>query len=102
MRKLTKKLMVIFVVGTLAFIPFGSPIMAQGQCLDEDTDPHMRMVGDILLIRPLGIVATVVGGALFVVSLPFSALGGNTEDVYQTMVVEPAKFTFTRPIGDFK
>jgi hypothetical protein len=102
MRKLTKKLMVIFVVGTLAFIPFGSPIMAQEQCLDEDTDPHMRMVGDILLIRPLGIVATVVGGALFVVSLPFSALGGNTEDVYQTMVVEPAKFTFSRPIGDFK
>ncbi|MBK5100631.1 MAG: hypothetical protein JJE15_06505 [Desulfobacteraceae bacterium] len=102
MRRLTKKLMVIFVVGTLAFIPFGSPVMAQEQYLDEDTDPHMRMVGDILLIRPLGIVATVVGGALFVVSLPFSALGGNTEDVYQTMVVEPARFTFTRPIGDFK
>ena len=102
MRRLTKKLMVVFVVATLAFIPFGAPVMAQEQRLDEDTDPHMRMVGDILLIRPLGIVATVVGGALFVVSLPFSALGGNTEDVYQTMVVEPARFTFTRPIGDFK
>lgn len=102
MRRLPKKLMVIFMIGAMAFIPFGSPVLAQEQYFSEDIDPHMRMVGDIILVRPLGIAATVIGGALFVVSLPFSALGGNTKEAYQTLVVEPAKLTFKRPIGEFK
>ena len=101
MLRFTKKIMVIFVVGSLLLIPFRLPALAQEGFASEDTDPHMRMVGDILLVRPLGIVGTVVGSALFVLSLPFSAAGGNIEEVYQTMVVEPAKHTFKRPLGQF-
>jgi len=49
----------------------------------------------------LGIVATVFGCAVFVVSLPFSALGGNTKQAVQKLVKEPAAFTFVRPLGEF-
>jgi hypothetical protein len=49
----------------------------------------------------LGLCATVIGGALFVVSVPFSLLGGNTGDAFDYLVKDPFKFTFTRPLGDF-
>lgn len=56
-------------------------------------------VVDALVARPVGVVATVLGSALFVVSLPFSALGGNVDDAAQALVVGPAKETFTRCLG---
>jgi len=58
------------------------------------------MVADLIVIRPLGIVATIIGTVFFVVSLPFSIPGGNHEAVLQKLVVNPAKFTFDRPLGE--
>jgi hypothetical protein len=59
-----------------------------------------QMAGDALVARPLGLCATVIGGALFVVSLPFSLLGRNTGDAFNYLVADPFKYTFTRPLGD--
>lgn len=58
------------------------------------------MAADVLLLRPLGIVATVLGSAAFVVSLPFSALGGNVGQAADKLVAEPAAYTFKRPLGE--
>ena len=60
------------------------------------------MIGDLLIIRPIGIAVTAVGMAVFIVSLPFSVPGGNTRDAFQKLVVDPAKFTFKRPLGVFE
>lgn len=60
------------------------------------------MVADVLVARPVGLVTTVVGSVVYVVSLPFSLLGGNEKQVRQKLVVEPIKFTFKRPLGEFK
>ena len=54
---------------------------------------------DAGLVRPVGIAATVIGVGLFVVTLPFSALGGNVEESAKTLVVAPAKMTFWRCLG---
>ncbi len=59
------------------------------------------MAVDVIAVRPLGFVATVLGTGLFVVSLPFSALGGNVDEAAENLVVGPARFTFVRPLGDF-
>ena len=59
------------------------------------------MVADALVARPIGLVTTVVGSAVYVVSLPFSLLGGNEKQARQKLVVEPSKFTFKRPLGEF-
>ncbi|MFW6235191.1 MAG: hypothetical protein ACOC24_00240, partial [Desulfovibrionales bacterium] len=64
-------------------------------------DTAAAMAADALVVRPVGIAATVVGGALFIVSLPFSALGGNTDQTFDRMVADPARFTFTRELGKF-
>lgn len=79
-----------------------APIAAQAgerSSFDEVTDASIA--GDFLFCRPLGIAFTVVGSVLFVASLPFSLLGDNVGQVANTLVVEPARFTFTRPLGKF-
>jgi hypothetical protein len=58
------------------------------------------MAADIVLLRPLGLAGTVLGTALFVVGLPFEAIAGDISGPAKRLVVQPAKFTFTRPLGD--
>ena len=57
------------------------------------------MIFDLVLLRPLGLAGLVAGTACFIVSLPFSLLGGNTGEAAQKLVVAPAKYTFTRSLG---
>jgi len=58
------------------------------------------MLADTFLVRPLMLVSTVFGAATFIVTLPFTALGGNVGEAGNTLVVEPAKYTFVRPLGE--
>jgi hypothetical protein len=83
-------LAVFILIGTAA------PILAQERRADI---LRGKMVVDFGLVRPLGIVATVAGSAIFLASLPFSISGGNAGEVMQKLVVEPARFSFTRPLG---
>lgn len=59
----------------------------------------MAMAADLVIARPLGLAATLLGTVVFVASLPFQALAGNFSDPARELVVEPASFTFTRPLG---
>ena len=54
---------------------------------------------DLLIARPGGLVATVLGSAVFIVGLPFTLLNGSTGEAAQKLVVEPAQYTFARPLG---
>ena len=57
------------------------------------------MIVDGLLLRPAGIVATVLGTAVFVVTLPFSIPTRSVDKAAQKLVVDPARYTFVRPLG---
>ena len=57
------------------------------------------MVGDLLIARPLLIAATAIGAGVFVVTLPFSAGGGNIGEAGKALVVEPGKAAFVRCLG---
>jgi hypothetical protein len=63
-------------------------------------DPLM-VVGDVALARPGCFLATIVGSVVFVVALPFAATSGSVRATANTLVVTPARATFTRPLGDF-
>ena len=58
------------------------------------------MFVDLFFLRPIGFAATVIGAGTFLVSLPFSAAGGNIEQARQALVDEPANYTFRRPLGE--
>lgn len=66
---------------------------------DVKNPPAYAMVGDIVIARPFGIVATVVGTGLFIISLPFTALGGNVDEAADALVGTPARETFARCLG---
>ncbi|WP_148864613.1 hypothetical protein [Marinobacter fonticola] len=65
----------------------------------EEEPSALAMTGDALIARPLLLVTTVVGSAVYLVSLPFSLLGGNAAEAGETLVVGPAKATFVRCLG---
>lgn len=64
-----------------------------------ENPPAYAMIGDLLIARPLLIVATVISTGLFVVAAPFAAAGGNFKATAKAMVVEPGKATFVRCLG---
>lgn len=73
---------------------------------DEPVDDQVNvrptasaMLTDAILARPALMVLTAVGTATFLVTLPFSALGGNVAEAGKTLVVGPAKSTFFRCLG---
>ncbi|MFO7713233.1 hypothetical protein [Desulfosarcina sp.] len=94
-----KRLVVLLTALSLVAVPCMT-CFAQDLAQDKDVIAG-KMAGDALIVRPLGICATVIGGALFIVSLPFSALGGNTKPAYDYLLADPFNFTFNRPLGEF-
>lgn len=60
------------------------------------------MMVDVIVARPLGLAATALGSAFFVISLPFAAMTGGIDDSAEALVLTPARATFTRPLGDFE
>jgi len=64
---------------------------------DKSTD----MVVDAVVMRPLGLAATLVGAVLTVVALPFTIPSGSVESSARELIVKPAEYTFKRPLGGF-
>lgn len=58
-----------------------------------------EMVLDGIVVRPIMLGLTVLGTAVFIVTSPFSLLGGNLGDAADELVVKPAKMTFIRCLG---
>jgi hypothetical protein len=100
MKKITKQTVAILILAALVVIPLESPVRAQDQYETEQATGG-GMMYDFLVVRPVGIVATLVGSAFYVVALPFYALGGNTDDAGQKLVKDPFNYTFKRPLGEF-
>jgi hypothetical protein len=60
------------------------------------------IIADGLLLRPGGIVATALGTAVFVVTLPFSIPTRSVDRAAQKLIVDPARYTFVRPLGQIE
>jgi len=64
-------------------------------------DKSLEALADVALVRPGCFVATIGGTALFIVALPFAAMSKSVKKTAHTLIANPAKATFTRPVGDF-
>ena len=58
-----------------------------------------EMVLDGIVVRPIMLGITVLGTGVFILTSPFSLLGGNFEDAADELVIKPAKMTFIRCLG---
>ena len=65
------------------------------------------VLAEILVLRPAGLIGTVAGTVLFVVTSPFAALANVApphdaiEKSRTVFIVAPANYTFERPFGDY-
>jgi hypothetical protein len=100
MLSIKKRLLCSMVIVSLVLIPVVSTVFAGNPvAVQEKTAEGMAF--DLVLLRPLGLVSTVLGSAVHVVGLIFSGPGGNAGEAAELLVKEPAKFTFARPLGEF-
>jgi hypothetical protein len=60
------------------------------------------IIADGLLLRPSGVLATMLGTVVFVVTLPFSIPTKSVDKAAQKLIVDPAKYTFVRPLGQIE
>ncbi|WP_434223238.1 hypothetical protein [Sinimarinibacterium thermocellulolyticum] len=77
---------------------------AHAQIDSVDESPSAAaMAFDFAVVRPLGLVATVGGIALFIAQLPFALIQGEPpSEPARRFVVEPAAYTFSRPLGELE
>jgi hypothetical protein len=57
------------------------------------------VAADAVIGRPLGLATTIAGAAVYLVTLPFSAGSGHTNEAGWGLVGRPAGWTFVRPMG---
>ena len=57
---------------------------------------------DLLFIRPVAFSSIIVGAGIFVVSLPFTLPTGNLNLAGRKLVIEPWKYTFSKPLGQLE
>lgn len=82
-----------------AALLFGASAQAYDQVIDE-TPSAEAMTFDLFIVRPLGLAGTIVGTAVYFVALPVNLLTFNLADPARRLIIEPAKFTFVRDLGD--
>jgi hypothetical protein len=90
----------------------GPSLTLQSALAQSPNDPAARYHGmkptaegmflDGLVARPVGLASTILGTGLFVVTLPFSIMGGNVEQARERFIDEPMAYTFRRCLGCFK
>jgi hypothetical protein len=79
-----------------------APLSASAENSNTVTgDKATDMVVDLVVVRPLGLAATVVGTVLTVVALPFTIPSGSVGSSARELIVKPAEYTFNRPLGEF-
>jgi uncharacterized membrane protein YfcA len=58
-----------------------------------------KMLWDSLVMRPAGLITCLLGIGGFIVALPFALTSQTQTQAYDSLVVEPFSYTFSRPMG---
>ena len=102
MNKNVRKILSLVLLTAFFMTAFSTPVIA------EPSKDHARsnatagqIVGDLFIIRPALLSLTILGSCGFVTTLPFTLIGRNTKYAAKKLVVEPAQYTFTYPLGSY-
>ena len=99
MGRISSRALGYILAGALGFSSLAMPLSASAYNRLDDGKPTSGDMLAELMIRPFALVSTVAGTAVFIVTLPFNALDNNIGEAANTLVAEPFKYTFARPLG---
>lgn len=95
MKKIVAALMV------LVFLLTAAPSKGAGMADREREQPTgAEVVIDLVITRPLGLVATAAGTAIFIVALPFTIPSKSVKLSARKLIADPFNYTFRRPLGE--
>ena len=77
---------------------FAVPQYSAAQAIKENPSA-LAMTGDLVVARPFLLAITAVGGAVYIASLPFTLIGGNSDEAAEVLFIKPAAATFVRCLG---
>jgi hypothetical protein len=83
----------------LAVALFVGSLYSEGWAQEKFSGDELNII-DVLIARPLGVVAAAGGTVIFVVALPFTLPTRSVEDSFNLFVVQPWKFSFVREFPD--
>ncbi len=76
-----------------------APQLLWAESAIDESPNEWAMVGDLVVARPIGLVMTAGGAAVWLVSLPFTLLAGHAGEAAETLIVGPGAATFARCLG---
>lgn len=68
----------------------------------DDAPSAEAMTFDLFILRPLSLAGTLVGTAIYIVALPINLITLNLAEPARRLIVEPARYTFVRDLGDLE
>lgn len=90
------KKMVVLLLSSFLCVLFLCPV-----AMPADSDKAPAVIADTVAVRPVGLASILIGSVVFIVSLPFAITSGSVGETADTLIGEPFRFTFERPVGDF-
>jgi len=99
MKRLRKGFLIFLMITMITGIIYSNGLAWEKWKEDDPSTDEWSMI-DILIARPLGIAAGILGTGLFILSLPFTIPSNSVENAAEMFIVNPFKFSFTREIPD--
>ena len=93
-----KKLVTSLSLATLLLV--SAPNMALANERGTESGDDISIVMDLVILRPVGVIATAAGFLVFVGSLPISIPTLSVGKTFNALVVNPAHYTFVRELGE--
>lgn len=82
------------------FLAVSLPSTALASESGKEIGDDVGIILDLVILRPVGLVATVGGVIIFVGSLPISLPTGSVGKTFNALVAKPASYTFWRTLGE--
>ena len=105
MKTLPKRGVCCVLAALLVALMTATPALAEGAGDEISIAERLGNAGeigfDVLVLRPLGVVATAGGFVAFLIAAPFLAPSREVPYGWDSFVIGPYEYTIERPLGDF-
>jgi hypothetical protein len=88
---------IIFLMVSFLVLSFTGALFAKDESTADLSVPEI--VGDVLWVRPIGLVQTAFGAMSFVISLPVTIPLKKMDEAKEFLITYPFYYYFKRPLG---
>lgn len=82
------------------FLVVSLPGVAQANEQGTESGDDVAIMFDLMVLRPVGAVASVVGFVVFVGAIPISLITGSFKKSFRALVAKPFSYTVLRDLGE--